>query len=81
MAYEKKEGDISLFKNDKGGVESRPDYSGIGLLDGKEVRVVFWIRETRDTKRKYMSGHIAFSPVSEPAAEPEPEELSDEIPF
>lgn len=46
----------SLKKNDKGGVETRPDYRGkITLLDGQEFWLSGWINADRETGEKYMS--------------------------
>jgi uncharacterized protein (DUF736 family) len=46
----------SLKKNDKAGVETRPDYRGkITLLDGQEFWLSAWINADRDTGEKYMS--------------------------
>jgi len=57
MAYEPKPGSFSLFKNDKAGVETRPDYTGDGMaLDGTPIRISAWIKD--GAKGKYMSCNI-----------------------
>jgi len=54
MAYEHKPGTFSLFKNDKGGNEARPDYRGEGKdLQGKSIEVAAWLKE--GSKGKFMS--------------------------
>lgn len=54
MAYTPKPGQFTLFKNDKAGVETRPDYKGDGLaLDGTPVWVSAWIKQGQ--KGKFMS--------------------------
>jgi hypothetical protein len=56
MAYEMKEGDFAIFKNEK--CEGKqPQYTGKGMLEGKKVKGGFWVRETKDGK-KYFSGKI-----------------------
>ena len=57
MAYERKHGDIAVFKNDKQGNENRPDYTGNGLdLDGNEIRIALWLKDGRNGK--FMAGNI-----------------------
>lgn len=54
MAFEHKPGSFTLFKNDKGDNEKRPDYRGEGLdLNGKTIEVAAWIKEGK--KGKFMS--------------------------
>lgn len=83
MAYEQKEGTGSLFKNDKDGVETRPDYTGKLMVGGTVYKLSSWINDS--PKGKYMS--IKAQPAddrppkaSKPVAKPD-EELSDDIPF
>lgn len=46
----------SLKRNDKGGIETRPDYRGkITLQDGSEFWVSGWINSDKETGEKYMS--------------------------
>ena len=57
MAYEQKPGQFVLFKNDKDGNESRPDYRGDGLdLDGNPIQVAAWIKQGK--KGKFMACNI-----------------------
>ena len=58
MAYEMKEGDISVFPNDKEGNENRPDLTGKVLLKGEEMRVALWGKESSTTGNKFYSGKI-----------------------
>ena len=53
MAFEQKEGSGALFKNDKDGNESRPDYRGDCKVGGKVYRISAWIKEGK--KGKWMS--------------------------
>ncbi len=46
----------SLKKNDKQGIETRPDYRGkITVLDGQEFWLSAWINTDNETGQKYMS--------------------------
>ena len=54
MAYEKKPGSGSLFKNDKKEKDAHPDYRGDAVLpDGTEVWLSAWIKQGK--KGKFMS--------------------------
>lgn len=56
--YEQKPGTISLFKVDKDGNESRPDWSGpMKTEDGTELQVALWISESQKGL-KYLSGKV-----------------------
>lgn len=51
MAYERKPGEFSLNKNDKGDNPNRPDYRGEGLdLQGNPVEIACWIKEGKNGK-------------------------------
>lgn len=83
MAYEIKDNTFTLFVNDKGGNDKRPDYTGKGKIDGKDVRVSVWKR-TSANGTEYLSGAIseATPKAAEPAhEEPAKEALDDSIPF
>jgi len=50
---------FAMFKNDKQGVENRPDYSGTVTLEGgKEMRMAAWVREAKSGV-KYLSGQLS----------------------
>jgi len=44
----------SLFKNDKGDNEKRPDYTGAINVNGVDFKLSAWIKESKEGK-KYMS--------------------------
>ena len=46
-----------LFKQDKGGNEKRPDYTGSINVEGKEWRLAAWISESRNGL-KYLRGNV-----------------------
>ena len=50
MAFELKDGQGTLFKNDKDGVETRPDYRGELNIDGTIYKVAGWIKEGKNGK-------------------------------
>jgi hypothetical protein len=78
MAYEPKDGQGSLFKNDKDGVETRPDYKGSIRIDGTDYWLSAWIKEGE--KGKWMS--MSAQPKDAPRAKSKAEPLGDsEIPF
>ena len=47
MAYEQKNNNGSLFRNDKKETEKQPDYNGTAKIDGKDYKVAAWIKESK----------------------------------
>ncbi len=83
MAYEYKEGQGSLFVNNKDGVESRPDRTGRMMLGGKMYRISGWIKESTNGGKPWLSLSIQEEKPKEeaaPAPAPKPEPDQD-IPF
>lgn len=86
MSYTIKDNTFSLFENDKKGNEKAPDYKGKGKVSGVEVKIAVWKR-TSQSGVEYWSGSIEEvtqpdMPQAEPEkAEPQPEAVTDEIPF
>ena len=80
--YEQKDNNGALFKNDKGGVETRPDYRGKARVNGADVEISAWIKKSK-AGQTYMS--LSFQEPRErpakPAAKPQAAEPEDEIPF
>lgn len=65
MAYEKKPGDLAVFKNDRKEKESHPDYTITGLtLDGRPMKGALWLKEDRNGK-KFMAGKIEVDEYAE----------------
>ena len=61
MAYEHKDGSGSLFKNDKAGVETRPDYRGDVMVAGVLYEIAGWLKpKASNPAEKYMS--LAIKP-------------------
>ena len=71
-----KDGDLSLFENDKEGNENRPDLTGYAWINGEKMRVSVW--EKNSGKLRY-SGRI-----EEPyngAGSSASNSVSSEVPF
>jgi hypothetical protein len=86
MAYELKDGQGSLFKNDRKESENHPDYRGEINVDGQLYWLSAWIKEGK--KGKFMS--LSAKPKddigsnSKPPKEKLPgnmQDMDDEIPF
>ncbi len=84
MAYEQREGSGALFKNDKDGTESRPDYKGDIRIGGKEYWLSSWIKEGKNGK--FMSIQATAkdqkaAPVKQGVQTSPPADFDDPIPF
>jgi len=55
----------ALFKNDKGGVDTRPDYKGPINVNGVDMDIAAWLRVDKNGK-KYMS--LKIGPKRETSA-------------
>lgn len=84
--YEKKDGDVSLFANDKSGNDKRPDYKGTALIGGVEFEVALWNRVSQKGTA-FLSGSIKPATKKEqPKEETKPAlegttTFDDEIPW
>jgi len=77
--YEQKDMTASLFPNDKGDNEKRPDMTGSMTIDGTKYSLSAWNNESKAGK-PYMS--IKISEWQErPAANGAGQAMDDEIPF
>jgi hypothetical protein len=80
MAYEAKNGDISVFKNHKKEKDTHPDYTGKALLEGETHYVSLWIKK-RENGEAFFSGQIqkkqekSSAPVDDPLNQPTAVEL------
>jgi single-stranded DNA-binding protein len=89
MSYVQKDGQGSLFKNDRKEKDTHPDYKGSILINGQEFWLSAWIKE--GAKGKFMSlsaqpkeQQRAPAPASRPpAAKPASgfDDMDDDIPF
>jgi len=56
--YQPKDGDISIWVNDKGDNPKRPDYTGTLLLNGTEFKVKFWKTISKTSGQVFLSGNV-----------------------
>ena len=84
MAYEMKELNGSLFKNEKKEKDTHPNATGSCLIDGVEYWISSWTKD--GAKGKWQS--LAFKRKDEKKAEPPQQqkkgsfsEMDDDIPF
>jgi hypothetical protein len=55
MAYEQREGDIVIFKNDKA-TGNQPQYRGTAMVDGTKKNISLWVKD--GSKGKFFAGKI-----------------------
>ena len=60
-----------LFKNDKKGVEKRPDYRGSAVIDNVDFNVSGWIQTAKKDGSKFMS--LKFEAKAAAPAKPKPQ--------
>ena len=88
MTYQQKDGEGSLFVNDRKQTSQHPDYSGSILIGGTEYWLSGWKKSSKDGTKKYLSlsarPKVQKSP-SAPKAEPKEDgpnyDLDDALPF
>lgn len=65
------EGKLTLFPNDKGGNDKRPDYRGTFTLNGKDYKVSLWERTSQNGGKRYISGPIEAAEPKQSAPQPQ----------
>ncbi len=80
MAYEYKEGQGSLFVNDKGDNPSRPDRTGRVMIAGKMYKISGWIKESTNGGKPWLSLSVQEEQAAAPAPAPVPKP-DDSVPF
>jgi hypothetical protein len=79
MAYDQKEGDVSLFRNDKKQPGSnQPDMRGTGILNGEKIKFSLWTKG--EGSKKFLAGKIELdtyvkSEQNTPTSQDEPDSL------
>jgi uncharacterized protein (DUF736 family) len=75
-----------LFKNQKKESDSHPDYNGSINVGGKEYWLDAWIKEGKESGKKFMS--LSVKPKEKPAAKPATrgraggfDDMDDDIPL
>jgi hypothetical protein len=79
--FELKEGQGSLFKNDKGDNPKRPDYRGELNIEGTVYELAAWIKEGKKGKFMSMTAKPALGKQAPPAKAAKPAQVSDDVPF
>jgi uncharacterized protein (DUF736 family) len=57
MAYEQKPNTGAIFKNDKKGNDKSPDYKGSINVDGKDLEIALWVKDSQKGE-KFFSAKI-----------------------
>lgn len=71
MAYQPKDGNGALFKNDKGDNAARPDYRGDLMVGGVVYELSAWIKSLpSDSTKKFMS--LSAKPKQDRQSQGEP---------
>jgi len=81
--YVQKDMTGSLFPNDKGDNEKRPDMRGTVTIDGKKYSISAWDSVAQSSGNKYISLKLSDF-VEKPqgsSAPAQPASMDDEIPF
>jgi len=67
MAYEPREGDVTIFKNDTDN-ERAPQYKGYAIIDGEKRQIALWVKE--GAKGKFFSGTVELTPRQQQGQQP-----------
>jgi len=76
MAYELKDGQGTLFKNEKQN-DKQPDYRGECKIDGRLLDIAGWLKQGK--KVKYM--FLVIKPPQQAPVADRPQEDPEDIPF
>ena len=71
MAYEQRNNNGSLFKNDRKQNDRQPDLTGTAIINGKTWRVSAWKKTSRDGSKTFLSLEFneptqAYAPQNNP---------------
>lgn len=69
----------AIFKNDKKTNEKQPDYKGKVNVNGKEMDVALWVKDTK-TGEKFFSASFSEPYVAPAQMESKPV-INDDLPF
>ncbi len=76
--YEVRDGDVSLFVNDKEGNENRPDLKGYAMVDGVKMNLSLWVKESGKLR---FSGRIEEPMTTNGTSKTKSSTRSAEVPF
>jgi hypothetical protein len=83
MSYVQKDGQGSLFKNDRKEKDTHPDYKGSITINGQEMWLSAWIK--KGDRGAFMSLSAQPKEQQPPARAPaparKPDNMDDDIPF
>jgi len=80
--YVQKDMTGSLWPNDKGDNEKRPDMRGTVTIDGKKYSISGWDSVAQSSGNKYISLKLSdFVEKPQGSSAPAPASMDDEIPF
>ena len=80
---EKKNNAGAIFKNTYKKAESHPDYKGKCVVNGKEMEIALWVKDTK-TGEKYFSASFSEPYVAQEQGQAPtntPVMLNDDLPF
>lgn len=80
MEYERKPNTASIFRDEEKSNENGPDYTGMGLIEGKTLRLAGWINEAKSGK-KYLSLKFSEPREKEEASTKADSDLNEDVPF
>lgn len=84
MAYEPKDGNGALFKNDKGDNDKRPDYRGNLMVGGVLYELAGWIKQGKNGPMMSLAAKPKEDRPQQGPAVPQPpadDPLDDSVPF
>jgi len=85
VTYQPRDGDGSLFDNDRKQSSQHPDMTGQILIGGVEYWISAWRKSSRDGTKHFLSlsarPKVAKAPPAPKAAPTEVEDFDDKLPF
>ena len=70
-----------LFKNNKEGIEARPDYTGKCEINGVEYWISSWIKTGKQSGKQFLSLSFQAKEETQDYGKPTPQHEDDSVPF